>query len=243
MKKLFFFLVLCFLYSGLYSLSANAQTMSNSQFMIEMGNFNSISGKPSNGAFSLQYTSGQTGNGLYVGTNYKVRAGFQYISSIIPFRFKITNPIVNFGVVSPTSPVLRTTTLTISNGSAFGYQVLTSQNHNLRANASGVEIPPTVCGDSGPICTTTTAGPWTSNLNYGFGYRCDDVSGTNCSSQFATANYYEQFAASPSAVAVMSGSAVGTSLSSTVTYKLNISGSQPAGLYTNVINYIAVPMF
>jgi hypothetical protein len=41
----------------------------------------------------------------------------------------------------------------------------------------------------------------------------------------------------------MSGTVVGSNKSTTITYKLNISGSQPAGLYTNVINYIATPTF
>jgi hypothetical protein len=217
--------------------------MSNSSYIIQMGNLNSISGEPTGSGYKLSYTSGQTGPGLYSGTNYKVRAGFQYISSIIPFRFSITNTFIDFGIVSPTSPVLRTSTLTISNGSAFGYQVTASENHNLRVNSSGFEIPPTACGDSGPSCTPTSAGPWTSTLTYGFGYRCDNQTGTDCDSQFSDSTYYKPFIASPSAVAVMSGTNVSKNRVSQITYKLNISGSQAAGLYTNVINYIATPTF
>jgi hypothetical protein len=222
---------------------ALAQTMSNSLYMIQMGNLNSISGKPTGSGFKLLYTSGQTAPGLYTGTNYKVRAGFEYIKSIIPFRFAITNTFIDFGSVSPTFPVLRTSLLTISNGSAFGYQVTVSDNHNLRANDSGAEIPPAACGDSGPTCTTTSAGPWTSTTTYGFGYRCDNQSGTDCDPQFATSTYYRPFAASPAAVMVMSGAVVGKNKVTQVTYKLNVSGNQAAGLYTNVINYIATPNF
>jgi hypothetical protein len=243
MNKVFFFLGLTALYLTLYVASVNAQTMSNSSYMIQMGNLNSISGEPTGSGYRLSYTSGQTGPGLYTGTNYKVRAGFQYIMSIIPFRFAITNTFIDFGIVSPTSPVLRTSTLTVSNGSAFGYQVTASQNHNLRINGSGFEIPPAACGDSGPTCTTTTAGPWTSSLTYGFGYRCDNQTGTDCDSQFSDPTYYKPFVASPSAVTVMSSTNVSKSRVSQITYKLNISGSQVAGLYTNVINYIATPTF
>jgi hypothetical protein len=217
--------------------------MSNNSYIIQMGNLNSISGKPAGSGFKLSYTSGQTGPGLYSGTNYKVRAGFQYISSIIPFRFSITNNFIDFGIISPTSPVLRTSLLTISNGSAFGYQVTASDNHNLRVNSSGAEIPPTACGDSGPSCTPTTAGPWTSTLTYGFGYRCDNNAGTDCDAQFLNPTYYKPFNASPSAVAVMGGATVGRNKVTQITYKLNISGAQPAGLYTNIINYIATPTF
>jgi hypothetical protein len=236
---LFTFYVLGFMFAP----PALAQTMSNSDYIIQMGNLNSISGKPTGSGFKLSYTSGQTGPGLYSGTNYKVRAGFQYISSIIPFRFSITNNFIDFGIINPTSPVLRTSLLTISNGSAFGYQVTASDNHNLRVNSSGNEIPPATCGDSGPTCTPTTAGPWTSTLTYGFGYRCDNNTGTDCNTQFTDSTYYKPFIASPSAVAVMSGATVGRNKVTQITYKLNISGSQPAGLYTNVINYIATPTF
>ncbi len=243
MNKVVVLLILSILYLTLYVASTNAQTMSNADYMIQMGNLNSISGKPTGSGFKLSYTSGQTGPGLYSGTNYKVRAGFQYISSIIPFRFSITNNFIDFGIISPTTPVLRTSLLTISNGSAFGYQVTASDNHNLRANASGVEIPPTACGDSGPTCDPNTAGPWTSTLTYGFGYRCDNQTGTDCDTQFSDSTFYKPFAASPSAVIVMNGVTVGRNKQTQITYKLNISGSQPAGLYTNVINYIATPTF
>ena len=39
MNKLLFFLVIIFLYLALYT-AANAQTMSNSKYIIQMGNFN-----------------------------------------------------------------------------------------------------------------------------------------------------------------------------------------------------------
>lgn len=216
--------------------------MSNDDYIIQMGNLNMSAGKPTNSSYKLLYTAGQTGPGLYSGTNYKVRAGFEYILSIIPFRFRIENIFIDFGSVSPTIPVLRTSKLTVSNGSAFGYQVTTSQSHNLRSDPDGVEIPATAC--DGPSCTPTTAATWTSALTYGFGYRCDNLTGTDCESQFLTSSdYYKPFISSPSAVVIMNSSNVGRTKVSQVTYKLNISGSQTAGLYKNVINYIATPTF
>lgn len=243
MNKVFFFLGLPILYLILYVASASAQTMSNASYIIQMGNLNSISAKPTGSGFQLSYTVGQTGPGLYSGANFKVRAGFQYISSIIPFRFSIVNNFIDFGIVNPTSPVLRTSVLTISNGSAFGYRVTASDNHNLRDNSTGAEIPPVACGDLGPACTSASAGPWTSTLTYGFGYRCDNSTGTDCNTQFTNPTYYRPFAASPSAEVVMSGLNVGRKKITQITYKLNVSGAQPAGVYTNVINYIATPTF
>ena len=236
---IFMFYVLCFMFAP----PAHAQTMSNGNYIIQMGNLNSGAGISTGSNYRLNQTLGQTGANLFTGPNYKVRAGFQYVLSIISFRFSITNIFIDFGTVSPTTPVLRTSLLTVSNGSANGYQVTASQNHNLRVNSTGEEIPPTSC-DSGNTCTTTTANHWANTLTYGFGYRCDNVSGTDCDSQFLTASdYYRPFASSPSAVMVMSSLNVGRNKESTITYKLNISGNQAAGLYTNILNYIATPTF
>ena len=73
-----------------YSLEANAQTStSNGSYIIKFPNLNSFAGKPSNSQYKLGITGGQTAPGLYSGSNYKVRAGFQYILSRIPFSFAI----------------------------------------------------------------------------------------------------------------------------------------------------------
>jgi len=223
---------------------ASAQTMSNGSYIIQMGNLNMSAGKPTGSGFKLLFTAGQTSPGLYSGTNYKVRAGFEYIKSIIPFRFTVSDTFIDFGTVSPTVPVLRTNLLTVSNSSAFGYQVTTSQNHNLRVNTTGAEIPQTTCNGGGTgNCTTSTAALWDDPLTYGFGYRCDNINGTDCDPQFATTDYYRPFISSPSAIMVMHGPNAGKNKIIQVTYKLNIAGSQTAGLYTNVINYIATPTF
>ncbi len=218
-----------------------AQTMSNSNFILQMGNFNTAAGHPSGGGFSLNLTVGQTAPGLYVGNNFKVRSGFQYINSIIPFAFTISNTFIDFGTLSPTTPVTRTNTLTVSNGSAFGYQVTASENHPLLVPSSGQTIPDTTC-DSG-TCTQTNPGAWVSTLTYGFGYSCTNLSGSDCTAGFSNGANFAPFAASPSAVIVMSSLNVGRNRQSQITYKLNISGTQAAGTYTNVINYIATPSF
>lgn len=218
--------------------------MSNLDYILDMGNLNSFAGKKSNASYTLTDTGGQLAPGLYSGSNYKVRAGFQYIYSIIAFRFSISSLLIDFGILSPTTPVTRTNTLTVSNGSAYGYQVTVFENHQLLVPSSGQLIPNTTC-DAGN-CTTTTAAAWTSTLTYGFGYRCDNVSGTDCNTDFATSTFYKQFpddSAGQTPVAVMSSTNVGKSRQGQITYKVNISGTQAAGLYTNVITYIATPTY
>lgn len=237
---LFAYLLICLL-----SLSGvAAQTMSNSNFILRFGNFNTAAGKGSTGGFTLNLTVGQTAPGLYTGTNFKVRAGFQYIMSIIPFSFTISQTNIDFGPLSPTIASTRTNTLTVSNGSAFGYTVTASENHRLLVASSGQMIPDTTCNSG--ACNTTTAALWNDPNTFGFGYRCDNLSGTDCDPQFlppTNDNFYKPFAASPSAVAVMSSTNVGRNRQAQITYRLNISNTQAAGLYTNTINFIATPSF
>jgi hypothetical protein len=246
------FLALTLIIITLFSLTTNyeiqnavpkvlAQTMSNANYILRFGNFNTAAGKASTGGFTLNITVGQTAPGLYTGTNFKIRAGFQYINSIIPFSFKISQTNIDFGSLSPTIASTRTNTLTVSNGSAFGYAVTASENHPLLVPSSGKNIPDTTC-DSG-ACTNTSPGAWTLPGTYGFGYTCTNLSGTDCISGFSNGTNFAPFAASPSAVAVMSSINVGRNRQSQITYKVNVSNTQTAGIYTNTINFIATPSF
>ena len=240
--------IICFLFItyflSLISSGAYALTMSNSNYILQMGNFNMASGKPTGDNYKLGFTAGQTAPGLFTGTNYKVRSGFQYIKSIISFAFSVSSTSIDFGVLPPTEPVTRTNNLTISNGSANGYAVTASENHQLLVAASGALIPDTTC-DNG-TCTQSSSSDWTNTLTYGFGYRCDNITGTDCASGFATSALYKQFADNSlgeTAQNVMNGANVGRNKQATITYKVNISNTQAAGLYTNVITYIATPTF
>ena len=218
---------------------AKAQTMSNSYYIIKMGNLNSAAGKSVNSQYSLNQTLGQTSPGLYTGTNYTVKAGFQYIKTgQIPFAFSISQNILDFGVITPTNPVTRATNLTISSGSAKGFTVIASENRPL-TSAVGT-IPDTTC-DNGD-CNSLKAALWTSSLTYGFGYRCDNLAGTNCVSGFSD-SFYKPFAATPSAASIMTSNLGGANRKSQITYKVNVSGSQAPGLYTNIVTYIASPGF
>lgn len=233
----------CALFALFLAQTINAQSkMSNNDYIIRMGNLNMSSGNVAGSGFKLGFTAGQTSPGLYSGSNYKVRAGFQYIHSIIPFAFSISSLFVDFGPLTPGAPVTRNNVLTVSNGSAYGYSVIASENHPLRSNPSGIDIFDTTCDDGS--CTESVSAAWTNVLTYGFGYRCDNLSGTDCASGFASADNYKQFASSESAElaqAVMQGTNVGRNKQAQVTYKVNVSSAQAEGFYENAINFIAIP--
>src|SRR4051812_19228208 len=112
-------------------------TMSNANWVIDFGNLNMTSGKPTGTNYKVSNTVGEIASGLYTGTNYKVRAGFQYVYSIIPFRFTITGLDINFGSLTPTNPVTRTNTLTVSIGTANGYNIRAYEDHSLLKIGTG----------------------------------------------------------------------------------------------------------
>jgi len=97
--------------------------------------------------------------------------------------------------------------------------------------SGGDSIPDTSC-DSG-TCTEATAAVWSLASTYGFGY---NMSGNDIPSDFVNSTYFRHFANAAQGQTdkiVMSSNVVGRNRVSTITYKLNVSGVQPAGKYQN----------
>ncbi len=223
-----------------------AQTMQSQNYEIHMGNTNMTAGEKSSGNFTVSDTVGQTASGLYTSDNYQIGAGFWYIEQVIPFTFTISDLDINFGQLTPQSPQVLSNDLTVSAGGAGGYQILAQENHPPES-ASGNYIPD-VLGDNNDI-DETTASAWSQDTTYGFGFRMtgdhvpDDFSDPACDP-----DCYRQFAdrsASPpeEAQIVMSSSDITREAVASAHYKINISGTQEAGLYQNQVIYIAVPIY
>lgn len=209
-------------------------------YIIQMPNFNSGAGIPSSSNYTISQTLGQTAAGLYSSAGYRVKSGFQYIYSIIPFSFSISALSINFGDLTPQTPVTATENLTVSDGGAGGYQVYASEDHPLQVGTTVRQIPNTNCDTS---CTDTAAGVWSSTSKYGFGF---NMSGSDIPADFSGLTYYRPFAdrsIAQNPQVVMSSIYVGTNRQSTVTYKVNVSGIQAAGKYNNIIMYTAVPSY
>lgn len=210
--------------------------MTNSYFKLKMGNLNTAAGTGTNSQYSLNETLGQISANLFTGTNFKVRAGFQYVrTGNIPFSFSLSTNTIDFGQITPTNPVLRTLDLTV--GNSKGFSVTAYEDKTLTSTSSA--IPDTSC-DNGD-CNPTKAAIWAGALTYGFGYRCDDLQATNCVLGFND-SFYKPFAqSSSSATQIMTSNIGGRSRKSKITYKVNVSGSQALGTYTNIVTYIANP--
>lgn len=220
------------------------EDLKSSTFEIQMSTINITGGRKSNesGTINLTDTVGQTFQGRFDGSGYVIEAGFQYINSIIPFSFKISDLDIDFGNLVPGTPSTKSNTLTVTIGSAFGYTVKTIEDHPLRRSDNTTTIQDTNCDLATP-CLTTNADLWTENTRYGFGY---NMSGADVDlGDFENSNFYRPFPVqnTDDPAIVMSNGGVATSSAATVTYKVNINGSQAAGTYQNSIQYIAIPSF
>lgn len=220
-----------------------AQTsMTNEEYKIRWPNLNAFPDTTAGENISPDSTYDQIVPGYYSGSNYEARAGFEYISSVLPLTFNISSIFIDFGPITPGDPVTRSNNISISNGSAYGYSLFVQEDHPLRASDTGINIPDTTC-DSG-TCDETTASEWINLTTFGFGYRCDNISGSDCNPDFTTVEYYKQFASNENSEQmqpVMTGRLRGNDSSGKITYKVNVSASQPAGTYLNTIRYIALP--
>ncbi len=244
-----FFALSCILYTLyfiLYTPLAIAQPSTKStNYEITWPNVNMGSGSPDSETKKLGVTTGQIAPGLYTSTGYKVRAGFQYIHSIIPFRFQISTTSLAFGTLTP--EVLtnqKLLTLTVNSGSAGGYQVTAQENDPL-SSQTGKTILDTSC-DLADTCTHTDAGTWTQTTTYGFGY---NMTGTDVPAEFSGSKY-KNFADSPgeNPVKIMGktiaqGHEAGRNKIATMSARINISTVQAAGTYRNILMFIATATF
>ena len=235
--------ILRFAFCILHLSEVSAQSSIRSpNYKIDWPNVNMGAGLPYSTNYKMGITMGQTAPGLYSSTGYKIRAGFQYIHSIIPFSFSISDISIDFGSLTPGVPTTQTNTLTVSVGGAGGYVVKASENNPLKSTA-GATIPDTLCDGGANTCTETTAKPWTSNSAYGFGF---NMSGTDIPADFVDSTYFRQFAdrsVGEQPQTIMTGTNVGRNKQATVTYKVNISSLQPAGRYENILSFLAIPSY
>lgn len=158
-----------------------------------------------------------------------------------PIRFSISPTLLDFGPLSATEPITRTSILSVLGTSQQGYSILGYESSPLIASDSA--IPNTTC-DNGS-CSLVLSAPWINNLTYGFGYRCDNLRGTNCRG-FDTQTHFKQFAnvqIKQLPQAVLEEATVNGENKSQVTYKVNISATTKPQQYKNTIYYILVPNY
>lgn len=225
----------------LFDQNALADNLTSPSFDIKMGTINITGGSKSSASYTLNDTVGQTAQGEFNSAGFTVKAGFQYVYDPNPFTFTISDIDLDYGSLIPGTPSTLTNILTINTGSAYGYAVKAIEDHSLKLISGTDTIPDTSCDLATP-CTITDATVWTDNARYGFGY---NANGTDADTEFVNNTYFRPFPiqGTDQPVTVMSKNTPATNSNVTVTYKVNISGSQAAGTYQNGIQYLAIPAF
>lgn len=220
--------------------TGRASNMDSANYEIQFGNVNIGAKDLSSPSYNLGTTLGQTAAQSFSSAGYYVLAGFQYIHTIIPFRFSISDTSIALGTLVPGVGATAPTTLTVSFGAAGQYEVTAIEEGPLRTLSGGASIPDTTCDSS---CTITSADPWTSSTKYGFGY---NMTGQDIPADFTDGTYYRPFpdrTAAEDPAVVMTSTNVGKNRQSVMTFKANVDAIQAAGQYQTVINFVATPTY
>ncbi|MEX1052274.1 MAG: hypothetical protein WEC80_00320, partial [Patescibacteria group bacterium] len=203
--------------------SAHSENFNSDNYKIQFGNINIGGEDLESDSYDLSTSIGQSFAEKFQSDGYIVRAGFQYIHSIIPFSFAISDTSIELGSLIAGTPSTQQTTLTVSFGGAGQYQVTAIEETPLQTFDSSNTIPDTACDGGGDTSTISSAKLWTSNSQYGFGY---NMTGDDIPADFTNSTYYRPFpdrSSADSPIVVMSSDDVGRSRESTVTFKVNVS--------------------
>ncbi len=214
---MYFFLILAACYFLLTTVLAHASTLSNEKYILEIRPITNYSED-------------------LIEKNQAVEEKEVFPPS---FVFTISDSIIDFGILSPTNPVIRTQNISVSPGITNGYSVYILEDHALRIQDTNQIIPDTTC-DNG-TCTAINASAWENILVYGVGVRCDNPS--LCENKYRYPSYFTSLANKQDNIAPQPIMQSRNKDEAKITYKINISPTQPNGLYTNTITYIASPNF
>lgn len=220
-----------------------ALSMESKRFQIESSDVDIAGGNTKSSNFKLSSTLGQLAAGQFQSDGYIVSSGFQYVHSIIPFTFSISDTNVDFGVLDANSPKLAKTDLTVSFGSAGQYQVTAAELGPLTSISGGEQIVDTVCNGGAHTCSEQKAKVWDANSAIGFGY---NMTGDDVPVDFVNSKYFRPFPdlnAKESPALIMSNSNVQRSRQSRMNLKINVSPLQTAGSYRTILSFVATPSF
>jgi hypothetical protein len=215
--------------------SANAAVSSNGDYMVEF-DIGSELPTPTSPPKPVQ-------NYIPVPTPvYDAKPKYTISATNDSFALQISQTIIDFGALTATNPVTRASDISFTTP-FYGAQVIGYENRPL-INTERITIPDTTC-DTG-TCSQTIPANWENDLTYGFGFRCESTSQEVCGRGFSDQNSFKQFSdssAKESPQTILLNQQAKPSTTAKITYKVNISGTQPVGGYSNTVTYIAIPNF
>lgn len=163
-----------------------------------------------------------------------------------------TSSSVAYGELSSTDTFYHACNdLTVSTNAGNGYAVTGQETTSLYDSGTDTTID-----DAGVETSMSESATdlWATTTDNGFGYACADISGSDCS--MTSTSWYREFACmsstdsecnpgsgSETAQTLMENAGDVSGNQSRIEYKVNVSGTQAAGSYSNTIVYIATPTY
>jgi hypothetical protein len=144
----------------------------------------------------------------------------------------------------------------VTTNAGSGFTVSVREDHSLRT-PSGLTVADTGCDANGCLNTPSTAAAWVTNTNPGLGISCANAA-TSASCWTANPNWINGTRWAPIAnegennptggtqtPAIFSGLTGATSVEviTKAKYRVTVPTLQPAGTYTNLVSFIATPVY
>lgn len=221
--------------------NAFAYTMSNSNYSVNGSLQTATVQDVKNTSGTKQSQSSQQSVNNRNEVDYSTFSGLGVPNDNEDYSAYLSPTLMDYGQLSQANPVSRTAQIKIISNQS-GYQ-LYSYEDSMLTSAGNAIIPDSNC-DNG-LCNENTGATWTNNLTYGFGFRCDNVTGEICSNGFAMDNFmpFADITSKEDMVPIMTGNMPTTISQAQISYKVNISGTQQPGSYKNTVTYILVPTY
>jgi hypothetical protein len=211
-------------------LSGNiAYAMSSATYRIDADSINSGGGFSSSTGYTTTDTIGESFTDNMASASYKVGQGFPAMTTL-GITLTLDSSTKTLTMVTPGTPVIATTTSTVTTDSWGGYDLYISENNDLKHTDTITTIP---SYSGGTIATPIF---W-SGVGLGFTV----ASGTGVNAKWGTNPTYK-FAAIPTISTIFhtkTGYTSGGDITS-IQYKLDVPTSQKSGTYTNTVNYLVV---
>ncbi len=216
---------------GVTTASGVLAQMSSSNYQINADVLSGGGNLSSSTNYSTDDTIGEGAVGVGSSTNYVLKDGFwQMVNTYL--HFSIDSNLVNFGALTPGTPVTGQNTLSVTTDAWNGYTITIVKNNRLRHTDASTEI----ADHAGTIAVPLA---WSTPSNIGLGVTL--TSGTGADTKWASGTKY---AAIPTAVASTIHTKTGykSPADTTVTgYKLDVPSTQKSGFYTADVTYTIIP--
>lgn len=221
---------------------ASAAEMKSGNWKLETGGYNIGTDKLISGTKVWQKLEATNPLG-FEDAGYIIQTGFPYTKSALPFGFAIANTTFDLGPLTKEKQIgqMPSTTLTVTTAGAASYQVLASENHPLRIIKGTTTINDTSCDNPDDACTQKIAKIWTDNSKYGLGY---NLSGQDIPTDFLGSKYFRCFSNEENLeepAVIMTELNPDREIQATITLKALAPDIQAAGVYDNIVTFLAIP--